>query len=94
MGSGFSKLKKQAKQFQQEYEKLQEEKRKTLFIGSAGNGLVVVKINGEKELQGVTIHPECASDLEALQDLIVAAYQNAVKNLPEDSTGPFQRFSL
>ena len=51
MGSGFSKLKKQAKQFESQYAKIQEEMRALEMTGTAGNGLVTLVLNGEHELK-------------------------------------------
>jgi DNA-binding YbaB/EbfC family protein len=79
MGSGFSKLKKQAKQFESQYAKIQEEMRSLEVTGTAGNGLVTLVINGEYELKDLKIKPACVdpNDIEGLQDLIRAAYSDA-----------------
>ena len=57
MGSGFSKLKKQAKQFESQYAKIQEEMRALEITGTAGNGLVTLVLNGEHELKDLKIKP-------------------------------------
>lgn len=79
MGSGFSKLKKQAKQFESQYAKIQEEMRALEVTGTAGNGLVTLVLNGEHELKDLQIKPACVdpNDIEGLQDLIRAAYADA-----------------
>lgn len=79
MGSGFSKLKKQAKQFESQYAKIQEEMRALEMTGTAGNGLVTLVLNGEHELKDIKIKPACVdpNDIEGLQDLIRAAYADA-----------------
>jgi len=79
MGSGFSKLKKQAKQFESQYEKIREEMRALEVTGTAGNGLVTLVLNGEHELKDLQIKPACVdpNDVEGLQDLIRAAYADA-----------------
>ena len=79
MGSGFSKLKKQAKQFESQYAKIQEEMRALEATGSAGNGLVTLILNGQHELKDIKIKPACVdpNDVEGLQDLIRAAYADA-----------------
>ena len=51
MGSGFSKMKKQAKQFQEQMQKMQQEMEASSYQGEAGSGLVKVQINGKKELK-------------------------------------------
>ena len=89
MGSGFSKKKKQAKQFQQQLMQMQEQMANTEVEGSAGNGLVTLKLNGENELKAIKIKPECVDpdDVEGLEDLVRAAYTDALKKLKEQSMG-------
>jgi len=77
MGSGFSKMKKQARMMQEQVSQMRSNLQNTLTEGSAGNGLITVILNGEKELKKIMIQPECVSDIEGLQDLIVAAFENA-----------------
>jgi DNA-binding YbaB/EbfC family protein len=88
MGSGFSKMKKQAKLFEQQLETARKELKTKSATGTSGNGLVVVTVNGEKEMQSITIKPECVdlSDLEGLQDLIKAACENAYQQLGEEDS--------
>lgn len=83
MGSGFSKRKKQAKEFQSQLLGMQESLKNTEVTGSAGNGLVTVKMNGENEVLQVKIKPECVDkdDIEGLEDLIKAACKDAHKQL-------------
>ncbi len=83
MGSGFSKMKKQARLMEQQVEKMREEAKQLQVVGTSGNGLVTVTVNGEKEIQSIVIKPECvdASDLEGLQDLIKAACQSAYQKV-------------
>lgn len=83
MGSGFSKMKKQARIMEQQFETMRNELKTKRFTGSAGNGLVTVVLSGEAELLEVKIKPECvdASDLEGLEDLIKAAHQEAFKQI-------------
>ena len=52
---------------------------------SSGGGMVTVRMNGNKIVTGVTIDPEVVSrdDLEMLQDLIVAAVNEAATNLAD-----------
>ncbi len=86
MGSGFSKMKKQAKLMEQQMESMRNEMKAKQVNGSAGNGLVTVVMNGEKELLEIKIKPECVdpNDLEGLQDLIKAACDDAYSKLSDD----------
>ena len=94
MGSGFSKMKKQARQMQAQIEKMQEELKGTIVTGSAGGGLVTVTMNGDKEVKAVEIKPECVDleDLEALQDLLIGAFNDAAMQL--QSSTPSFPFSI
>lgn len=87
MGTGFSKKKKQAKMLQQQLSQMQTEIQKAEVTGSAGNGLVTLTLTGEHEMKQITIKPECVDleDIEGLQDLIKAAYNDANKKLHEQS---------
>jgi nucleoid-associated protein EbfC len=88
MGSGFSKMKKQARMMEEQYGKMREELKSKEFIGSSGNGLVTVTLSGDYEIKALRIKPECVdpSDTEALEDLVRAAFSEALKQLSENSS--------
>lgn len=88
MGSGFAKKKKQAKMIQEQFAELQEKMRETEVTGQAGNGLVTITLKGENEMTGIKIKPECVDkdDIEGLEDLIKAAYQDANEKLQKEAT--------
>jgi DNA-binding YbaB/EbfC family protein len=88
MGSGFAKKKKQARALQEQMMQMQEAITKAEAEGSAGNGLVTVKINGSNEMLSIKIKPECVDpeDIEGLEDLICAACNDAQKKLQESSS--------
>ena len=69
----------------QQYENLQRKMQETVVEASAGGGSVTVKMNGQKQLVGISIAPEAvkAGDLEMLQDLITAAVNSAVHKVDE-----------
>lgn len=83
MGSGFSKMKKQARMMQEQLGQMQDQLKNASFEGSAGNGLVTVSLNGEKVLKKISIKPECVDpkDIEGLQDLIIAAFEDAAHKI-------------
>jgi DNA-binding YbaB/EbfC family protein len=72
----------QAKQVQ---EKLQKQMADLRVEATAGGGMVTVAMNGTKQLQSVKIDPEVVSkdDVEMLQDLIVAAINDAARKVDE-----------
>ncbi len=88
MGSGFSKMKKQAKFMEQQLEVMRNQMKSKSIVGISGNGLVTVTLNGDKELQKIVIKPDCVdpSDLEGLQDLIRAAFEDAYQKIADESS--------
>ncbi len=88
--SNFSKIQKQlqANQLQEQLAKMKEQIKAQTFTGSSGNGLVTLVINGEKQLQSIKIKPECVDpeDVEGLEDLIKAAFNDAFTQANEDSS--------
>jgi hypothetical protein len=71
------------KQAQQMQERLKEEINQVRVEASAGGGMVTVKMDGQKNLLGVKIDPEVAGDVEMLQDLVLAASNEATKKVDE-----------
>jgi DNA-binding YbaB/EbfC family protein len=53
--------------------------------GSAGGGMVSVKMDGHKNVLGVKIDQEVSGDVEMLQDLVLAACNEAAKKVDEES---------
>lgn len=90
MGSGFAKKKKQAKLLQDQFSKIQEQMQHTEVSGTAGNGLVTIILSGEHEIKQIKIKPECVDpeDVEGLEDLIKAAYNDASRKLKSQSSMP------
>lgn len=75
----FGDLMKQAGQMQARLETMQQELAETQHEGRSGAGLVTVTINGRNEVTSVKIDPSAAvaSEVEVLEDLIVAAFADA-----------------
>jgi len=69
------------RQAQQMQEKLQQEIAQMRVEATAGGGIITVKMDGQKNLISVKIDPEAAGDVEMLQDLMVAACNEAVKTV-------------
>ena len=66
---------------QQMQQRMQEEIAQIRVEGSAGGGMVTVKMDGHKNITGVKIDPEVAGDVEMLQDLVLAAVNEAVRKV-------------
>jgi DNA-binding YbaB/EbfC family protein len=74
------------KQAQQMQERMQKEMAGLKVEGNAGGGMVTVVVNGAKQVQSLKIDPEVVSkdDVEMLQDLIVAAINDAHRKADEE----------
>ena len=77
-----NEMMQQARQMQ---ERLQQRMAETRVEASAGGGMVTVVVNGAKQLQSIRIDPEVVSkdEIEMLQDLIVAAINDAHRRVDE-----------
>jgi DNA-binding YbaB/EbfC family protein len=73
------------KQAQQMQQKMQEEIAAIRVEASSGGGMVTVKMDGQKNCLGVTIDPEAAGDAEMLQDMVMAAFNEATKKVDEQT---------
>ena len=73
------------KQAQEMQERLKKQMADMRVEATAGGGMVTVVVNGTKQLQSVTIDPEVVSkdEVEMLQDLIVAAINDAGRKVDE-----------
>jgi hypothetical protein len=82
---GFGDLMKQAQRMKAELERIQEAAAAKRVEGSAGGGMVTVTADGRGEIVAVKIEPEVAQggDLEMLQDLVVAAANDALRRARE-----------
>lgn len=76
---------KQAQKMQKKMEEIQEEAGQEVVEAAAGGGMVKVKVNGKQELLEITIEEDVVStdDIDMLQDLIVAAVNEGIKNSQE-----------
>ena len=86
MGGGPSNMQsmiKQAQKMQEDMAAKQEELEAREYDVAAGGGVVNVKINGKKEILSVKIDPEVVDpdDVETLEDLIIAAMNEAIKTV-------------
>jgi DNA-binding YbaB/EbfC family protein len=83
--AGLGDIMKQAQRLKAEMDRLQAEAATKTVEGSAGGGMVTVVVNGKGDLLSVKIDPEVArgEDLEMLQDLVVAAANDALRRARE-----------
>ena len=80
---GLGGLMKQAQQMQERMQKMQEEIALLEVTGESGAGLVKITINGAHNCRRVEIDPSLMEDKEMLEDLIAAAFNDAVRRAEE-----------
>ena len=71
------------KQAQQMQQSCRRRSRQIRVEATAGGGMVTVKMDGQKNVLGVKIDPEVAGDVEMLQDMVMAAFNEAAKKVDE-----------
>ena len=83
---------KQAQEMQKKMELLQEEIGERVFDGSAGGGMVTVSLSGKGLLQSVSVDESLLNkdEKEVLEDLIVAAFNNAKKDADDATSEAMQ----
>lgn len=81
---GFN-LQEMLAQARQQAEKLQEKMQQITVEGSSGGGSVTVRMSGQKQLLSIAIEPEVvkSGDIEMLQDLVIAAVNQACAKVDE-----------
>ena len=82
MPGNMQNMMKQAQAMQQ---KMQEQIAAIRVEASAGGGMISVKMDGHKNVLGVKIDPEVAGDVEMLQDMVAAAFNEAAKKVDEEA---------
>lgn len=87
MPGNMNNLMKQAQRMQRQMEEKQKEMEEKEFEATAGGGAVTVKVSGKKEVLSVKLSEEVVDpdDIEMLEDLIVAATNEALRKMEEDS---------
>ena len=80
-GGNMQQLMRQAQKMQQQIQEAQEKLEEAEYEAASGGGMVTVKVNGKHELSSLTIDPQVVDpdDIEMLQDLIIAAVNEAVR---------------
>lgn len=87
MPGNMNNLMKQAQRMQRQMEESQKELAEKEFSATAGGGAVEITVSGGKEVTKVHIDPEAVDpdDVEMLEDLIMAATNEAMKKVDEET---------
>ena len=94
-GMNQAAMMKQAQKMQQELLRMQEEQRNKTYSASSGGGMVTATVNGEHKLLDLTIKPEAVDpdDVEMLQDMVIAAVNEALRIGEEDAANSMSRLT-
>lgn len=86
---------RQAQKMQEDMEAKQQELQAREYDISAGGGAVKLKINGKKELLSLEISPDIvdADDVETLTDILIAAFNEAVKTVENDGADEMSKIT-
>ncbi len=90
MGAGPQNMQsmiRQAQKMQEDMQNLQSELDEKIYDISAGGGAVKVQIKGTREILGIELDPDIvdADDIETLQDLLIAAVNEAIKTVDSNN---------
>lgn len=94
-GGNMQNMLRQAQKMQEEMMKAQEELENSEVEASAGGGAVSVKVSGKKELLEIKISPDAVDpdDVEMLEDLIIAAVNEAMRKADAKSSEQMQKIT-
>ena len=96
MGGGMNmNMIKQAQKMQQDMMKMQQELEEKTYETSAGGGVVTAAVSGKRELKSLTIDPDAVDpdDVEMLEDMIVAAVNEALRAAESDAASTMQKLT-
>ena len=84
--TNISQIMKQAKAMQEKMAEVQKKVEETEVEGSSGGGAVKITINGKHDVKKVSIDPKLVDkeEIEVLEDLIVAAFNDGTKKISEN----------
>ena len=94
-GMNQAAMMKQAQKMQQDLLRMQAEQEAKTFTAKAGGGMVAATVNGKHELVNMEINPEAVDpdDVEMLQDMIIAAVNEAMRTADVDAQNNMARLT-
>ncbi len=95
MPGNMNNLMKQAQKMQKQMEESQKALEEKEFSASAGGGAVEVTVSGKKEITSVKLKEEVVDpdDIEMLEDLIMAAVNEALRKVEEETASSMSKFT-
>ena len=94
-GMNQAQMMKQAQKMQQELLRMQEEQENKTYTAKAGGGMVAASVNGRHEIVSLEINPEAVDpdDVEMLQDMIIAAVNEAMRTADAEAANNMSRLT-
>ena len=94
-GMNQAAMMKQAQKMQQEMLRMQAEQESKTFTAKAGGGMVAATVNGKHELVNLEVNPEAVDpdDVEMLQDMILAAVNEAMRAADTEAANNMSRLT-
>jgi len=94
-GMNQAAMMKQAQKMQQEMLRMQEEMEKKTYTATAGGGMVTAEVSGKHQIVNLTIKEEAVDpdDVEMLQDMIIAAVNEAMRVAENDAANNMSRLT-
>ena len=94
-GMNQMQMMKQAQKLQQEMLRMQEELEQSEYTANAGGGAVTATVSGKRELTALHIEPDAVDpeDVEMLQDMIIAAVNEALRKAEESANQSMGRLT-
>ena len=94
-GMNQTAMMKQAQKMQQEMLRMQEEMENKTWSATAGGGMVTASVNGKHEVLDLKINPEAVDpdDVEMLQDMIMAAVNEAMRTADTEAANNMSRLT-
>ncbi len=94
-GMNQAAMMKQAQKMQQEMLRMQEEMENKTYSATAGGGMVTATVNGKHQVMDIQINPEAVDpeDVEMLQDMILAAVNEAMRTADTDANNNMARLT-
>ena len=94
-GMNQAAMMKQVQKMQQDMLRMQEEMENKTYSATAGGGMVKATVNGKHELVEMEINPEAVDpdDVEMLQDMVIAAVNEAMRSADTDSANNMSRLT-
>ena len=94
-GANMNQLMAQAQKMQRQLEKAQEEANELTSEATVGGGMVTVKVTADHQIESIEIKPEIVDpdDLDMLQEMVMAAVNEAMRTLDEKVNEHMQQAS-